>query len=74
MTNPQRYATWSDVTLRGFSLEASAGLLYEIIPLISADASFGYVLRAYNSSGAGSLSGFGLSPGWDALLGLVLKF
>lgn len=69
-----RTTSWSDVSLRGLSFEATAGLLYEFIPLILADASFGYRLHGYNSSSAGSLSGLGLTPGWDASLGLVLMY
>jgi hypothetical protein len=69
-----RNTTWSDVTLRGFSFEAMLGLLYQFTPLIAADASLGYRLNSYTASSAGSLSGFGLSPGWNASLGLILTF
>ncbi len=65
--------TWSDVTLRGFSFEASLGVQYELISVITADASFGYRLQNYNSSGSGALSGFGFSPGWVASLGVELR-
>jgi hypothetical protein len=65
--------SWSDITLRGVSFEASAGLLYEFIPLISADASFGYRLQRFNSSSLGSLNGYGFSPALIGSLGVLLK-
>jgi hypothetical protein len=68
-----RNTTWSDVTLRGFSFEASLGLIYELISIVTADASVGYRLQSYSSSSSGALSGFGYSPGWVASLGVELR-
>ena len=66
-------ASWSDVTLRGMSFEACAGLVYEIIPVISADASIGYRLQGFSSSTQGSLNGWGFSPALLGSLGVLLK-
>jgi hypothetical protein len=65
--------SWSDITLHGLSFEASAGLLYEIIPLMSADASIGYRLQNLSSSTQGSGYGFRSSPAIVASLGVMLK-
>ena len=66
-----RVVSWSDVTLRGISMEASLGLLFQILAPLAVDASIGYRLQNLNSSGAGGISGFGFSPGWAASVGVV---
>ncbi len=63
--------SWSDITLRGFSFEASAGLLYEFFTFLAAEAQFGFRLHGLTASSEGSLNGFGYSPGWFASLGAV---
>ncbi len=68
-----RNVSWSDITLRGASMGVSLGLLYELAAPVSLDASMGYRIQHLTSSGAGSLSGFGFSPGWSATLGVVLS-
>jgi len=65
--------SWSDITLRGTSFEACAGLVYEIIPVISADASIGYRLQGFSSSTQGSLNGWGYSPALLGSLGVLIK-
>lgn len=69
----QCIVSWSDVTLRGVSLEMSLGALYEVFEELAVDASIGYRIQQLTSSSAGSFSGFGLSPGWEASLGFVLS-
>ena len=67
-----RDTTWTDVTLRGFTFEASVGAAYQFTDFVSAGAGVGYHLRGYSSSSAGKLAGMGLSPGLDCSLGVVL--
>jgi len=68
-----RVVSWSDVTLRGISMEASLGLLFQILAPLAVDAAIGYRIQHLNSSGAGGISGFGFSPGWAASLGVVMS-
>ncbi len=67
----RRVVSWSDVTLRGVSMETSLGVLFQIIAPVAVDASLAYRIQQLTSSSSGSFGGFGLSPGWAASLGVV---
>ena len=71
MTDTNNFVKWADIELRGFTFEASIGALYQFLPFLAADASFGYRLQGLSASSHGPLSGFGFSPGWVASLGAV---
>jgi len=66
--------SWSDLTLRGFSMEEQVGMLYQVVPALALDATMGFRLQRLTSSSAGTLSIFGFSPGWSASLGVVAKY
>ncbi len=69
-TDANNVVSWSDLTLRGLSFEASPGLLYAPFDFLAVDASFGVRLHGLNSSN-GLPSGLGMSTGWVAKLGVV---
>jgi hypothetical protein len=69
-TDANNVVSWSDLTLRGFSFEASPGLRYALFDFLAVDASFGVRLHGLNSSN-GPPSSVGMSTGWVARLGIV---
>jgi len=63
--------SWSDLTLKGFSIEASVGLRCELASYFALDATFAVRESKLTSSGLGAVNGYGFSPGVSGALGAV---
>jgi len=71
VVDANRQVSWSDLTLRGVAIEASAGLLYQFVPSFAVDAAFMFRESKLTASGSGGLGDYGFSPSVAGSVGAI---